>query len=133
MSETNIAAMSGTGPSFVSAEPEPSVPRAPEELMCVNAAFEGGEGASGAGTQALVRRFSDASGAGGGSGYVEAPRFEPSSCGDEALSAIGSCGAAVILAGGTAGIAFLVTAFQCAGALGSLSECLGREEAASKP
>ena len=63
MSETNIGPMSGTGPSFVSMEPDASLPRAPEALMCVNKAAEGGEGASGAGSQALVRRFSDSSGA----------------------------------------------------------------------
>jgi len=130
MSETNIAPMSGTGPSFVSTEPEPSMSRAPEALMCVSKASEGGEGASGAGSEALVRRFSDSLGAGGGSGYVDSPRSEPSSCVDEELSAMGSC-ATVLLKGG--GAALLASAFQCAGDLGSWLECRAREDASSKP
>ena len=133
MSETNIAPMSGTGPSFVSTEPDPSEPRAPEALMCVNKAAEGGEGASGAGTEALVRRFSDASGAGGGSGYVDLPAPEPSSCVDDALRALGACSTTALLAGGTAGVALLVSTASCAGNLGGFLECLASDDSASKP
>lgn len=133
MPENNVGRVSGSVPSFVSIEPDASMPDPAKELMCVDRASEGAEGASGAGTEALVRRFSNASGAGGGGGFVDLPAKEGTSCADEALRAIGACGATAVLATGTAGAALLLSGIGCVGNLGSLVECLANEKASAEP
>jgi hypothetical protein len=101
--------------------------------MCVDKASEGGEGTSGAGSAALVRKFSQAAGAGGGSGYVGVPASEPTSCLDDELRAFAACSATALLSGGTLGLGFIVSAASCAGNVGGYLECLATERAASKP
>lgn len=139
MPDNTVAPLSGTSPSFVSIDPEPSAPASSAPLMCIDKASEGGEGASGAGSDALVRKFSHASGAGGGSGYVDMPKPLPSSCADDGLRALAACsattllGATALLSAGTTGMGLLVSAGSCAGNVEGYLECLATEKEASKP
>jgi hypothetical protein len=122
MPENNVGRISGSVPSFVSIEPDASMPAPAKALVCLDRASEGAEGARGAGTEALVRRFSEASGAGGGSGYVHgaADVYDP-------------CGGTVLLAAGTGGVGALLSGVKCLADLQSLTECLTNEDAASEP
>jgi hypothetical protein len=92
----------------------------------------GAEGAGGAGSDALVRRFSDSNGAGGNAGFVDASSAHGRSCSDEALTAVGACGGALILAATTGGVGALFGGVACAGALGTFTECVAQESAASR-
>ena len=132
MPEDNVGRISGSVPSFVSIEPDASAPAPAKELMCVDRASEGADGARGAGTEALVRRFSDASGAGGGSGYVHGAADEYDPCGDEKLGALATCGWAALAAAGSGGGGALASAMKCVAELESLAQCL-TEDATSKP
>src|SRR5262245_48524067 len=127
MPENTISRVSGSGPSFVSVEPDASMPDPAKSLMCIDRASAGAEGTSGAGTEALVKRFSDASGAGGASGYVHGTPDEYESCDNEALNAAVSCTAAAIAASTTAGVALLLTGVKCVADLRGLAECLENE------
>jgi len=133
MPDNSLAVTSGAGPYFTDLAQNASEPPPPDIPMCVDRASEGGEGASGAGAQALVRRFSDAPGAGGASGYVERAATEVQSCRDETLSALATCTAAALSTGGTAGVLLLVAGVKCAADLSSLVECLENQDAASEP
>jgi hypothetical protein len=130
----NLAALSGSGPSLMTLDldPEPGA-REDHPLVCVDRASEGAQGANGAGADALVERFADGSGAGGGSGYLDTPSPASSSCADDALRALGTCAETALLALRTRGGGLLLSGASCAGDLMGYLECLAGEEAARKP
>ncbi len=104
--------------------------------MCVDPASGGSEGASNAGTEALVRRFSAPLGTGGTGGIAsdEAAREGPSdSCDDDAWRALAACSSAAYTAAGTAGLGALIAGTSCLGAALGLIECLDNHQQASKP
>ena len=122
MSEPSIGALGGGAPSTVHSEPISSEPSRTEALACV-APSSGAGGASGAGAEALVRRFSGTEGAGPGLEPAVVPPNGPS-CADDALRAIGACGGAVALGTMSGGTGAVFAGFVCAGALGGYLECL---------
>jgi hypothetical protein len=131
MSEPNIGAIGGGPPSIVHPEPLSSEPPRTEPLACVDPAAGSG-GASGAGAEALVRRFSGAEGAGPSLEPAVVPPDGPS-CGDDALRAVGACGVVVLAGTTTAGVGALVAGLGCAGALGGYIECLATADEAANP
>jgi hypothetical protein len=133
MSGSSLAAVSSSGPNYTPIEPNASEPPDPGVVVCVDKASEGGRGASGAGTEALVRRFSDSSGSGGASGYVERAATPSDSCADEALGALAVCGALALSGSGTAGVMLLLGGLKCAADVSGLVECLENQNAASEP
>ena len=125
-------------PVIQSAPPATTQEPIQSEMPPADSPMCGWQGASTAGAEALVRRFSDASGAGGAPGATSmngsdcASMPEPSSCDDEAVTAAALCGTAVVVAAGSGGIGALFGGALCAMSLGSLLNCVVKDEG-SKP
>ncbi|HEX6765036.1 MAG TPA: hypothetical protein VF103_06150 [Polyangiaceae bacterium] len=125
-----ISPLARNTPPAVSEEPIQSEMPPAGPLVC--GPSSGAEGAGGAGSDALVRRFSDSNGAGGNPGFADATPAHERWCGDEALTAVGACGGALVLAVSTGGVAALFGGVVCAGALGTFAECVEQENAAAR-
>jgi hypothetical protein len=97
----------GADPAY--AQTEPARPTFQQPLACLDQA-PGADGQSGDCAQELVQRH------------------QSSSCSDEALRALGTCGKAVLGAGETSGLTAAFDAAGCLGALGGLLECVVRDD-----
>jgi hypothetical protein len=133
MSDPYVGALNQSVPPQFTQEPIASETPPAEPLVCVDASSGGSEGASGAGTEALVRQFSGSNGTEGTSGSHAASPALGESCAGDAFTAAGACGTTLYLAGTTGGLGVLFTGLSCLGAVEGLIECLDRQAAASKP
>jgi hypothetical protein len=108
--------------SSAAEEAAASPPSAPEPTAAFGGT-DGAEGGSGTGSAALVQRFTG-DGAGGAPGASGALSATSLSCTRETLSAVGSCGGALLRARDPVALVFALAA--CAGSLLGLDECTSK-------
>src|SRR5262245_61445616 len=128
MSEPSISAVTTTAPPIMSEEPIATASGGDETLVC-RAPANGAEATAEPGARALVERFGGQQGTGGTGDVPEVydPPHGPS-CRDDAMRAVGACGAAGALGTGTGGGAAVFAGFVCAGALDGYLECLESQQ-----